>query len=125
MQSGALFPLTLALSLRERERLSTAWEYPLNGEHYPALPMVLLLPEGEGRGEGEGRFLLNAYGLVCSTRREEHQIIRKQRNGQSLLTGVLPKSLASLKVARVAGSLSSFGGEGQGEEAVVLRHHAR
>jgi hypothetical protein len=32
MPSGALFPLTLTLSLWERERLSTAWEYSLNSE---------------------------------------------------------------------------------------------
>jgi hypothetical protein len=61
MQSSALFPLTLALSLGERERLSTAWEYSLNGEHLPALPIALPLPKGEGWGEGEGRILLNSH----------------------------------------------------------------
>jgi hypothetical protein len=61
MQPSALFPLTLTLSLGERERLSTAWDYSLDGEYFPALPMVLPLPKGEGRGEGEGRFLRNSY----------------------------------------------------------------
>jgi hypothetical protein len=62
MQSGALFPLTLTLSLRERERLSTAWEYSLNSEHFPALPKALPLPKGEGWGEGEDRLLPSSYG---------------------------------------------------------------
>ena len=43
-----------ALSLGEREQLSAAWEYSLNSEHFPALPMVPPLPKGEGWGEGEG-----------------------------------------------------------------------
>ena len=62
MQSGARFPLTLTLSPREREPLSSAWEYSLHSEHLPALPRVLPLPEGEGWGEGEGRVLMNSYG---------------------------------------------------------------
>jgi hypothetical protein len=62
MPSGALFPLTLTLSPGERESLSPTWEYSLDSEDFPALPMVLPLPKGEGWGEGEGRFLLNAYG---------------------------------------------------------------
>jgi hypothetical protein len=64
MQSCALFPLTVTLSLGERRLFWTAWEYSLNGEHFPALPMVLPLPKGEGWGEGEGRFLLNRYSLA-------------------------------------------------------------
>ena len=63
MQSGARFPLTLTLSLGEREQLSTARKYSLNSEHFPALPMVLPLPKGEGWGEGEGSFLRNGYGF--------------------------------------------------------------
>jgi hypothetical protein len=59
MKSGALFPLTLTLSPEEREQPSSAWEYSLNFEHFPALARVLPLPEGEGWGEGEGRVLLN------------------------------------------------------------------
>ena len=50
MQSGARFPLTLTLSSGEREQLSSAWEYLLNSEHFPALPRVLPLPEGDGWG---------------------------------------------------------------------------
>ena len=53
MQSAAVFPLTLALSLRERGRAATVWEYSLRSEHYPALPDLLPLPAGEGGGEGE------------------------------------------------------------------------
>jgi hypothetical protein len=56
MQSGALFPLTLTLSPGERERPSTAWDCSLNGEHFPALPIVLPLPKEEGWGDGKGRF---------------------------------------------------------------------
>ena len=52
--SGALFPLTLALSLREREYLSTGRDGSLAGEHFPAPSEVLPLPKGEGRGEGKG-----------------------------------------------------------------------
>ena len=63
MHSGAQFPLTLTLSSGERGQLSTAWDYSQNSEHFPALPMVLPLPEGEGWGAGEGRFRLNRYGL--------------------------------------------------------------
>ena len=59
MWSGARFPLTLTLSPREREQLSSTWEYSLDSEHFPALPMVLPLPKGWG--EGKGRFLRNGY----------------------------------------------------------------
>jgi hypothetical protein len=64
MQSDALFPLTLTLSLRERERFSAACEYSGNSGHFLALPMVLPLPKGEGWGEGEGRFLMHGSGLA-------------------------------------------------------------
>ena len=55
MQSGARFPLTLTLSPGEREQLSSAWEHSLTSEHFPALPRVLPLPEGEGWGGGKPR----------------------------------------------------------------------
>ena len=45
MQSGAQFPLTPALSLGERERLSTACEDSLESEYFPALLMILPAPE--------------------------------------------------------------------------------
>ncbi len=64
-RSDSRFPLTLTLSPRERKQLSTVWEeYSLNSEHFPALPIVLPLPKGEGWGEGEGRFLLIRFGLA-------------------------------------------------------------
>ena len=53
---------TLALSLREREQISTGWEFSLACEHLPALQVVLPLPWGEGWGEGKGRFRLNSHG---------------------------------------------------------------
>jgi hypothetical protein len=53
----APFPLTLALSLGEREPRSPAFEYPkrlgLDGKR----EMVPPLPKGEGRGEGEDSVL--------------------------------------------------------------------
>ena len=60
MQSGAPFPLTLALSPREREHLLAARDKSLSGEDLPALATVLPLSWGEGR-EGECGFLLNGY----------------------------------------------------------------
>ena len=62
--SGALFPLTLALSLREREYLSTGRDGSLAGEHFPAPSEVLPLPKGEGRGEGKGDGRLSMCSLV-------------------------------------------------------------
>ena len=63
MQSGALFPLTLTLSPRERELISTAWEYSLTSEHFPALQMVLPLLEGEGWGKGKAALDLPVTAL--------------------------------------------------------------
>ncbi len=64
LQSGALFPLTLTHSPGERGQPSTVWEYSLNSEHFPALPMLLPLPKGEGWVRGEGCCLLNSCGLA-------------------------------------------------------------
>ena len=53
MQLRALLPLTLTLSLGERERASTSRGRSPGGEHWPARPGILPLPEGEGWGEGK------------------------------------------------------------------------
>src|SRR6266478_5759245 len=47
------FPLTPALSLRERENQGPRWNNSKWRPFSNALPMILPLPEGEGRGEGE------------------------------------------------------------------------
>jgi hypothetical protein len=49
MQSDALFPLTLTLSLREREHLSAIWGYSLNSDLSAALRTIAL-----SRGERVG-----------------------------------------------------------------------
>ena len=50
--SSAAFPLTPALSLREREDSLQRWE--ISGVTFAnALPRILPLPEGEGSGERE------------------------------------------------------------------------
>src|SRR6185503_14988801 len=51
-EETALFPLTLALSLGEREQLSSRCERSSGSGFICSRPMVLPLPEGEGRGEG-------------------------------------------------------------------------
>ena len=54
------FPLTLSLSLWERESTDSATEFvgairpPYALELFPDWPIVLPVPEGEGRGGGEG-----------------------------------------------------------------------
>jgi hypothetical protein len=62
MKSHILFPLTLALSLREREQRSTVWEPLPNAGHIQVLRRSLPLPKGEGWGEGEGGVRSNVYG---------------------------------------------------------------
>jgi len=47
------FPLTPALSLRERENQAPHRNNSKRLAFSNALPMMLPLPEGEGRGEGE------------------------------------------------------------------------
>ena len=42
MQLATEFPLTLTLSPEERELYSTVWGYYLNGDSFPAPPMVSL-----------------------------------------------------------------------------------
>ena len=49
MQSDALFPLTLTLSLREREQLPTIWGYSLDCGLSAALRTISLSP-GERAG---------------------------------------------------------------------------
>src|SRR5438034_4184958 len=51
--SDALFPLTPALSLRERENRILSLEKPTRYSLSKARPIVLPLPKGEGWGEGE------------------------------------------------------------------------
>jgi hypothetical protein len=63
MQSEILFPLTLALSLGERERIPAGGDQSLTGERFPVLPTVHPLPEGEGLEFGH--FLLDS-GLRMS-----------------------------------------------------------
>ena len=70
--SGALFPLTLALSLREREYLSTGRDGSLAGEHFPAPSEVLPLPKGEGRGVGEQAIGLTAPSAAALVTRSTH-----------------------------------------------------
>src|SRR5438093_9092119 len=53
MRSPALFPLTPALCLREREDRIPSVENPTRNSLSKARPTVLPLPEAEGRGEGE------------------------------------------------------------------------
>ena len=60
MQLNTLFPLTLTLSLGEREQLSTDRDDSPGGEHFPAWSQVLPLPTGEGWGEGEEGGQLNS-----------------------------------------------------------------
>ena len=54
-------PLTLPLSLREREQLSAVvfitddWRRHSDSNFLNSLRTILPLPRGEGRGEGEGR----------------------------------------------------------------------
>ena len=53
MQSGVMFPLTPALSLK-RENLRPSVGKPEALELLPDRTSRLPLPKGEGRGEGEG-----------------------------------------------------------------------
>jgi hypothetical protein len=63
-QLNTLFPLTLALSPGERERVSAGRNWPPGSEHSPARSTVLPLLEGEGWGEGEHCGQLPGYGVV-------------------------------------------------------------
>jgi hypothetical protein len=59
MQFDAAFPLTPALSLREREFFFPVQEWSLNGELNHNSRNLLPLPRGEVRGEGNGTVGLN------------------------------------------------------------------
>ena len=71
----APFPLTLALSLRERERPSPRWDELLSGEILPAWPSVLPLPKGEGPGEGESGLELNSCGFRLQRREAGGELV--------------------------------------------------
>ncbi|MCX6914401.1 MAG: hypothetical protein NT167_15315, partial [Verrucomicrobia bacterium] len=79
----------LAMSLRERELLSTVWAYSLNGEYFRALPMVLPLPEGEG----QGRLLLNSH----SKRLRSHTALVRYGHIRSCLSSEKPQCFAKAK----------------------------
>ena len=51
----APFPLTLTLSLGEREPRTPLREYSWSVNFFKSLATILPLPKGEGWGEGEGR----------------------------------------------------------------------
>jgi hypothetical protein len=63
MQSNIVFPLTLALSLREREPLSTGWGDPAHAEVFPVRAIISLSPrERVGvRGRETSDFAVTAY----------------------------------------------------------------
>jgi hypothetical protein len=61
MQLKVMFTLTLTLSPREREPLSSGRDNSTDDEHFLARQRVLPLPEGEGWGEGEGALLVDSY----------------------------------------------------------------
>src|ERR1039458_996394 len=60
--SYALFPLTLTLSLGEREPCSAIRDTLLSGRSFPARRSVLPFPKGEGWGEGKGDRRLTNFG---------------------------------------------------------------
>ncbi|MEN9574913.1 MAG: hypothetical protein RL514_2768 [Verrucomicrobiota bacterium] len=59
------FPLTPALSLRERENGSQHFEQPSALDFSPERTAFPPLPEGEGRGEGEGHALARTVRILC------------------------------------------------------------
>ena len=73
---GALFPLTLTLSPREREQHSPARNSLAASEHFSAQSNILPLPKGEGWGEGEGRPLALTGLNCCLCRRPALGIFR-------------------------------------------------
>jgi hypothetical protein len=59
-----LFPLTLALSPREREQLSTCCEHSSESRFISAPPMVLPLPGGEGGVRGKATLEIRSNSTV-------------------------------------------------------------
>jgi len=53
LKSDVAFPLTPALSLRERVKRGQSFDNSKHASLAGALAIILPLPKGEGRGEGE------------------------------------------------------------------------
>ena len=53
LKSDVVFPLTPALSLRERGKRGQSFDNSKRASLADALAIILPLPKGEGRGEGE------------------------------------------------------------------------
>jgi hypothetical protein len=67
LQLGVPFPLTLALSPRERGPLPSGRDDSPSVGLFPALPTILPLPKGRGEGEGSVRVAGSLEGLVAAS----------------------------------------------------------
>ena len=119
MQSGGLFPLTLALSPREREPLSSARHDSLRRKHVPARPRVLPFHEPEQlaagaspsplpEGRGPGRGVRSFAGFMVPMRAEIS--VEAPHEPKWEINGPLSLSLSPSKGERVPKA-----GEGEGD----------